>query len=50
MPDAEVAHMAHHVFGDDAGIKAAERVDHQVARLPGLADLHLLRDSVAAAA
>ena len=50
MPEAEVVHMAHHVFGGEDGTKAAERVDKQVARLPGLADLHLLRDSVAAAA
>ena len=50
MPDREVLHMARHVFGDAEGVKAAARVDHQVDRLPGLADLHLLRDSIAAAA
>jgi hypothetical protein len=50
MPESEVLHMARHVFGDAEGAKAAARVDHQVGRLPGLADLHLLRDSVAAAA
>lgn len=50
MPGSEVAHMARHVFGDADGTRAAERVDRQVARLPGLADLHLLRDSVLATA
>jgi hypothetical protein len=50
MPRSEVVHMADHVFGDAEGARAAARVDHQVGRLPGLADLRLLRDSIATAA
>lgn len=41
MPAAEVDHMAHHLFGDEAGRAAAARIDRNVDRLPGLAGLDL---------
>jgi hypothetical protein len=40
MPETEVAFLAHHLFGDEAGAQAAARIDRGVDRLPGLADLH----------
>jgi hypothetical protein len=46
MPDAEVAFMASHLFGDADGRAAARRVDRMVHRLPGLEDLCLLERAV----
>jgi hypothetical protein len=48
MPDEEVAFMATHLFGDEAGQGAAERVDKQIDRLPGLSGLELLTSSARA--
>lgn len=42
MPEAEVGFLARHLFGDRTGRTAAERIDRQIDRLPGLAGLHLL--------
>lgn len=41
MPDAESRFLIRHLFGDDDGITAAERLDRRVDRLPGLAGLGL---------
>ena len=41
MPDAEVSFLVAHLFGDDAGLEVARRIDRQVDRLPGLAGLQL---------
>jgi hypothetical protein len=46
MPKSEVTFLAQYLFGDDAGRLAAERVDRQIDRLPGLADLHLLERQI----
>ena len=46
MPPAEVAFLSTHLFGDPAGLQTAARVDRNVDRLPGLADLHLLEGAV----
>jgi hypothetical protein len=43
MPEAEVAFVARHLFDDVEGRAAAERIDRQVDRLPGLEGLHLLQ-------
>jgi hypothetical protein len=43
MPPGEVRFLVQHLFGDDSGLAAAERVDRNVDRLPGLAGLHLIR-------
>jgi hypothetical protein len=45
---SETAYMARHLYGDDAGALAAERIDRRVQRLPGLDGLHLVRDAAAA--
>jgi hypothetical protein len=47
MPPAEVSFLVHHLFGDDTGLDAAERVDRNVDRLPGLGGLHLVRGAAA---
>ena len=47
MPPAEVRFLVHHLFGDDTGLDAAERVDRNVDRLPGLGGLHLVRGAAA---
>jgi hypothetical protein len=46
MPPAEVRFLATHLFGDGDGLEAAQRVDRQVDRLPGLSGLHLLENAV----
>ena len=47
MPPNEVRFMVHHLFGDTAGLSAAERIDRNVDRLPGLAGLHLIERAAA---
>jgi hypothetical protein len=47
MPPGEVRFMVHHLFGDDSGMDAAERIDRNVDRLPGLGGLHLIRGAAA---
>jgi hypothetical protein len=47
MPPNEVRFMVHHLFGDTAGFAAAERIDRNVDRLPGLAGLHLIEGAAA---
>jgi len=37
----EVRFMARHLFGDEDGRKAAQRIDRCIDRLPGLAGMHL---------
>jgi hypothetical protein len=44
---AEVHFMASHLFGDEDGRQAAQRIDRCIDRLPGLADLHLAERSAA---
>jgi len=46
MPDGEVRFLARHLFGSDAGMASARRVDRQVDRIPGLEGLHLLESAV----
>ncbi|HXW38081.1 MAG TPA: hypothetical protein VEJ44_00185 [Acidimicrobiales bacterium] len=46
MPKAEIRFLATYLFGDEAGLNAARRVDRQIDRLPGLAGLHLLERAV----
>ncbi|MGO9343835.1 MAG: ferritin-like domain-containing protein [Acidimicrobiales bacterium] len=46
MPDAEVQFLVSHLFGDEEGTKAAQRIDRQVDRLPGLEGLHLVESTV----
>jgi hypothetical protein len=48
MPAEEVKFLAAHLFGDEAGMQVARRIDRQVDRLPGLSGLHLLESSTAA--
>jgi hypothetical protein len=43
MPPAEVRFLVHHLFGDESGRGAADRIDRNVDRLPGLEGLHLIR-------
>ena len=43
MPPAEVRFLVHHLFGDESGLGAADRIDRNVDRLPGLDGLHLIR-------
>jgi hypothetical protein len=47
MPPDEVRFMVQHLFGDDGGLDAAERIDRNVDRLPGLEGLHLIRGAAA---
>jgi hypothetical protein len=47
MPDGEVRFLVHHLFGDDSGLGAAERIDRQVDRLPGLDGLGLITGAAA---
>lgn len=47
MPADEVRFLASHLFGDETGLATARRVDRQIDRLPGLADLHLLTRAAA---
>jgi hypothetical protein len=46
MPDAEVRFLVSHLFGDAEGAKAAQRIDRQVDRLPGLGGLHLVESTI----
>ncbi|HXX90152.1 MAG TPA: ferritin-like domain-containing protein [Acidimicrobiales bacterium] len=46
MPETEVRFLARYLFDDDAGMTAAQRVDRQIDRLPGLEGLHLLEGAV----
>lgn len=50
MPATEVSFMIHHLFGGQEGREMIERIDRRVARLPGLAGLHLVGDAAAHAA
>jgi hypothetical protein len=45
--ESETAFLAAHLFGDDAGRSAADRIDRRVQRLPGLEGLTLVRDAAA---
>jgi len=47
MPKAEIRFLATYLFGDEQGRLAAQRVDRQIDRLPGLQGLHLLHSAVA---
>jgi hypothetical protein len=49
MPADEVSFLISHLFGDEDGAKAAQRIDRQVDRLPGLEGLHLVETAVAKA-
>ncbi|MGH9920687.1 MAG: ferritin-like domain-containing protein [Nitrososphaerales archaeon] len=46
MPPTEVEFLTAHLFGDEAGLEAARRIDRQMDRLPGLAGLGLLERAV----
>jgi hypothetical protein len=46
MPDQEVEFLVSHLFGDDEGLKAAQRIDKQMDRIPGLEGLHLVESTV----
>jgi hypothetical protein len=45
MPRAEVRHVAHHLFGDQAGQEVAARIDRRLQGLPGLDGLTPLQDA-----
>jgi hypothetical protein len=49
MPKAEIRFLATYLFGDEQGRKAAERIDRQIDRLPGLEGLRLVDNAVTAA-
>ncbi len=46
MPAGETRFLATHLFGDDQGRRAAERIDRRIDRLPGLSDLRLIQGAV----
>lgn len=46
MPPGEVKFLVSHLFGDEEGMRAAQRIDRQVDRLPGLDGLHLVESAV----
>lgn len=46
MPKEETRHLATHLFGDEAGMEAARRIDRRIDRLPGLDGLHLVEQSI----
>ncbi|MGI8792784.1 MAG: ferritin-like domain-containing protein [Acidimicrobiales bacterium] len=48
MPDAEVEFLVRYLLGGDDGLATAQRIDRRVDRLPGLAGLNLLTNTVAA--
>jgi hypothetical protein len=50
MPPEEVAFLSRYLFGDDRGQAAAERIDRQVDRLPGMSGLALMKTATARAA
>jgi hypothetical protein len=45
-PESETQHLVRYLFGGVEGMEAAERIDRNVDRLPGLAGLHLVRGVV----
>ena len=45
MPGAELHFLVAHLFSDDEGRRAAQRIDRLVGRLPGLEDLHLVEQA-----
>lgn len=49
MPQTEVGFLIGHLFGDEAGVEVARRIDRHVDRLPGLAGLHLVELAAARA-
>lgn len=46
MPAEELRHLTRYLFGGEAGLAAARRIDGQVDRLPGLSGLSLLEKAV----
>jgi hypothetical protein len=46
MPKAEIRFLATYLFGDEQGRDAAQRIDRQIDRLPGLGGLHLVEAAV----
>ena len=46
MPPSEVAFLVRHLFGDDDGRAAIDRLDRHVDRLPGQSGLRLLHGAV----
>jgi hypothetical protein len=47
MPREEIRFLVGHLFSDDSGLATAQRIDRNIDRLPGLAGLHLVENSVA---
>jgi hypothetical protein len=47
MPKDEIQFLVGHLFSDSTGMAAAQRIDRQIDRLPGLEGLHLIEHSVA---
>jgi hypothetical protein len=45
-PEAETRHLVEYLFSGDEGMAAAERIDRNVDRLPGLAGLDLIKGIV----
>jgi hypothetical protein len=45
-PEDETRHLVRYLFSGDEGMAAAERIDRNVDRLPGLAGLHLVKGIV----
>jgi hypothetical protein len=46
MPTDETRFLVGHLFADDTGLATARRIDRHIDRLPGLAGLHLVENSV----
>lgn len=46
MPPEETAHLARYLMGGEDGLAALRRIDRRIDRLPGLAGLNLLENSV----
>jgi hypothetical protein len=46
MPRDETRFLVGHLFSDSTGLAAAQRIDRQIDRLPGLDGLHLIEASV----
>jgi hypothetical protein len=46
MPQPELEFLVRHLFGDDEGRVAAQRIDRLVGRLPGLEGLHLIEEAL----
>jgi hypothetical protein len=47
MPDEEVDHVMRHLFSGEDGLREVHRLDEQIASLPGLEGLTILRDAFA---